>query len=546
MATRVDLPSEYSDAAIAAQLALGFPSWVHRRVEHVSYLDRTLVRWESGVMFRWPEEDYFNEDSRPARGQVVYVPLDLVTKGGLIGLDGMRPDDSRLPLLTSEQSARLAYLGIAAVIWGTAKTQHQAGLKDETLELLRVIASAPRGRATNLLDLALKDPQNELSRVLLAHDTIRAYLTELAYYILLLAPAVYEPGKEVVYRYTYCKVVDGEKWRKAFWDRLRFKDLELQHQHLSFGWCRSFHFEVEAPPEIRIPRALMLGTYDREPVHLRVTQPVAEADGRNVIDMHARRPTEEAFKEHAAAKLRSRPPLFPAWPTGKDATTACYYTAADGAKATKVRRSDRGHATVWFRLDSAGTFLAATAVSCVTLSLLIAAILRLSKLEGQTGVALLLALPIVMLGLLTRQGEHSFATRLLRLIRGAALIVAICALIMAWILAGGFIHHPAGAAPPFACKAGLTDTDVHPAPHHTWKSTADLDTAAMSCTPGKDTEGDTHVGEAAKITALTATIVAGLMTAWLLTGWLVTLRRSRMSPLIPEPSVPDDLGLGPQ
>lgn len=492
-------------------------------------------------MFRWPEQDYFNRDWRPDRGQVVYVPLDLVTKGGLIGLDGTRPDDNPLPLLTSEESARLAYLGVAAVIWGTAKTQDRAGLKDETLELLRVIASAPRERATNLLESALKDPHNELSKVL-DDDTIRGYLVELARYVLLLAPAVYEPGKEVVYRYTYCKVVDGEKRLKAFWNRLRFKDLELQHPRLSFGWCRSFHFEVEAPPEIRIPRAVMLGTYDREPERRRVTQPVAETDGRNVIDMHARRPTDEAFKHGTTVELPSRPPLFPPWPTGKNATTASYYTAANGAEASRVRRSDRGHATVWFRLDSAGTFLGATAVSCVTSGLLIAAIARLSKLEGQTGAALLLALPIVTLGLLTRQGEHSFATRLLGVIRGAALIVGICALIMAWILAGGFIHHQAEAAPPFACKAGLTDTDVHPAPRHTWKTTADQDTAAMSCTPGKGTEGHTHVGEAAKIAAFTATIVAGLMTLWLLIGWLVTQKRSRMSPLIPEPSVPGDSG----
>jgi hypothetical protein len=530
------VPSEVDRAAIAAQLAVGFPSWIQRRVEQVSYLDRRTVRWACGVMFRWPKEDFFNKEWRPKAGEVLYVPLDLLTKEGLVGLDGTRPDDSRVPILTYEESTHLAFLGIGSVIWGRSKTKGEGPLSDSTLELLSAVTRAPRGRASNLLASVLADESSELSHVLDDEDA-RGLLEELARYTMLLVPAVYEPGEEAVYRYSYCKTLETEKPFRALWNRVRFTDLEVTHARLSFGWSRSFHFEVEAPNETRIPCARLVGTYDRKDAHGQppVKQPVAEGGGRNIVDLHARRPTDHAFAQGSIKKPKRRPPLLPPWPKGAQATPANYYIAASGAVPTETQRSDRGHATAWFRLDPAGTFLTASVVSLLTLALLIVATVRLPHLEGETGAALLLALPGVALGLLTRPGEHSFATRLLSGIRFATLVVGICALITAWIIAGGYVHHQPPKGPPYSCQAGVDDINVHPAAHHTWQTTADRDKSTMACKTGKESPGHTQVGRAAKTTVLVATIVAALMTAWLALGWLYNFARPDGTP---EPAVP--------
>ena len=121
---------------IAAQLALAFPSWIERRVEHVSYLDRKTVRVSEGVMFRWPEESFFGVGSRPEPGERLYVPLDLLTKRSLAGLDGMRPDGSPVPLLPYDRCAGLVTAGVSGIIWGRAEQAGLTGLDETTLAII--------------------------------------------------------------------------------------------------------------------------------------------------------------------------------------------------------------------------------------------------------------------------------------------------------------------------------------------------------------------------------------------------------------------------
>lgn len=512
---------------IAVRLALEFPRWIERRVVRVSYLDRATTEWSIGVMFKWPLAEFFPEGSTPANGDRVYVPLDLLGKKPLIGLEGRSPDDRPFPILSVGRSARLAYLGIAGIAWGEAEKAGTSPLDQKTLEAIEAIVAAPSARASALKDAAFADPGSELATLFPDEDPVRGLLGELTTSVMMLAPAEYQAGEELVYRYRYCQTTENPyPLLTRARDRLRFRDVVVEHDPLSFGLSRSYHFEAQAPAEVEIPRARLAGRYTdaRQPL------PVAEAGASHVVDLHARRPTKEALALLPGMVPSVRPPLLPDPPS--DSTVAAQLPAAQAAAPSDPDRADVGWAKIWFRLETSGTFLAVTLVSLLTSVLLVAAVLRLKELDGQTGAALLLALPVVMLGLMTKPGEHTFTTRLLVGIRFASLGVGLCSLAVAVILAGGFLHRYAGTAPGYKCEARVNDTPHRRAPHKTWRSTPDPDIPELVCHNRKGEAAKTEVREPLKSIAFALMGLAVLLTAWLTGGWLWTrLRSDGMLPL---------------
>jgi hypothetical protein len=514
---------------VAARLALEFPSWVERRVEHVSYLDRSTIRWTEGVMFRWPQPEFFG--GVLATGDMVYVPLDLLTKGPLTALDGKRPDGSPFPILPYGRSTALASAGMIALIWGLSQHLGQQGLQDGSLKSLDAIIRAPPELAARLLQAVLEeDTSGELAQVLATSSQFRGLLEELATNVMLLAPAVYGPEEEVVYRYTYCQELRrNDPLPQRIAAVLGYQDVAINHERLSYGWSHSYHFEVDAPREVRIARARLRASYGSDR-RTRVKALIAEAGGSPVIDLHARRPTAEAFANGQASDPLTRPPVLPVFP--RTITTAGILQAATAAKPTDTESSDQGEAEVRLRLDPSGTFLAATVVSSLTALLLVAATTRLAKLDGQTSATLLLALPVLALGYLTRSGEHSLATRLLTGIRAMAVLVGVCALIVAGILAGGFVHTEVGKKPGYACDAHVTDLALQPLRHHSWKTRADPDIAQLHCRSETGTPRSTTLSSAAQHIADAVTSLAGLLALLLASGWLST--RLRSSGMLPE------------
>jgi len=53
-------------AIAATHLARNQPAWVMRRIDHISYVDDTTVRWRVSVTCRWPEPTFFPRT--PAEG----------------------------------------------------------------------------------------------------------------------------------------------------------------------------------------------------------------------------------------------------------------------------------------------------------------------------------------------------------------------------------------------------------------------------------------------------------------------------------------------
>jgi hypothetical protein len=441
--------SESQLGVIAVTLALGFPSWIQRRVEHVRYLDDITVQQSGGVMLRWPERDFFSAGARPRAGQLIYVPLDLLTKASLVSLEGTRPDGSPAPILPFGRAATLASVGITTLVWARSQEERGRGLEDVSVRIMDAVVRSPAPLANAVLG-PLADSTSELGVVLGERNELRGLLEELAESVLMLAPAIYEPGAEVVYRYSYCKPLPWEnKGRRRLAAMFGYSDARGGYRGLSLGRSASYHLEIEAPAEVDLVRARLYGSYVREPGKDPVRALIGEDGESPVIDLHARRPTEQVFKTGDPERPLVRPPVLPI--VSGPQTTADALAIAEQGTPTPVDRSDRGYATFRFRPDPMGTFLATTVVSFLTALLLVTARTRLPELDGQISSALLLALPLLALGYLTRPGEHSFATRLLRGIRGAALLVGVCSLLVAAVLGGGFIHAPRSPAPTYVC-----------------------------------------------------------------------------------------------
>jgi hypothetical protein len=523
----------------AVQLALKFPEWIERRVEHVSYLDRDTTRTAKGVMFRWRHPGFFLAGAEPQPDDFVYVPLDLLTKAPLTGLQGMRPDGSPFPILPFKRSTELASAGITAVVWGRSiAIRNGRGLEDpDSLRILDAIVRSPPEIAAPLLRV-LDDRDSELGQVLKTHSEIRGLLEELAENIMLLAPAKYRPDEEAVYRYTYCEAISrrehdpgehdpgarrgGELPGKVF-ALLGYQDVSIRHPNLSFGLSESYHFEVEAPGEARLSAVRLRGKYEL-PDGSTAPALVAESGGSPIVDLHARRPTELAFGSGEASQPRTRPPILPQ--LAANATVAEALKAAADARASDTRRSDRGYAEVQLQADPLGTFVAATVVSVLTAILLGVAVTRLPELDGDSSAALLLALPVLTLGFLTRPGEHAFATRLLSGIRAMSLLVGICSLVLAAIVAGGFVDHGTAGPPSYSCKARVdppASTGSRPRP----PIKATLGNTVLRCRPVVPETTATRVAPGAQYTADAAAGLAGLLALILLGGWIATCMRAR-------------------
>lgn len=267
---------------------------------------------------------------------------------------------------------------------------------------------------------------------------------------------------------------------------------------------------------MRLARARLFGSYVDSSGSKRVTVAIAEDGDNPVVDLHAKRPTAQTLRlaeEYKAKSWWKR--MFKRKP-GAAPLPADPLAAAAASAPTPVARSDRGFARVSFRPRISGPFIAAVITSVLTSALLIGARTRLPELDGQVGSAVLLALPVLAAGYLTRSGEHAFATRLLAGVRASTLLVGVCSLIVAAILGGGFIDK--GQPTP----ARLTCTPANSAERlgrtRELRCVSERQTAPEPKVP----KGVQHVVDAATVIAVgfSCILLVGLLRTW----WWPTVR----------------------
>jgi hypothetical protein len=512
--TRLE-PARLTDdqlGTIAVRLALSFPEWVERRVEHVVFLDDTTVRQRESVTLRWPEPSFFPRDARPQRGQTVYVPLDVLRKRPLIDVDVARADGSTFPILSTDRNGALSESGMTTAIWQVSEDSRDGrGLEeDRSFQLIAALVKAPPEQARELLTV-LDDPTDELGAVLKEPDEVRGLLRELAGNFLLLAPATYEPGVETLLRYSYSQPLPWKLSVRNVAATMGLIDFKSELTQLGIGYGASYHIEVEAPDEVRLARARLFGSYVDSSGTDRVTVAIAEAGDNPVVDLHARRPTAATIKLAEDYRGKSTLKRLFSHKPGRAPLPDEPLAAAQAAQPSPVARSDRGFAQVTFRPRVAGTFIGAVVVSVLTSALLIGARTRLPEIDGQVGSAVLLSLPVLAAGYLTRPGEHAFATRLLRGVRAAALAVGVCSLVVAAILGGGYLDRTNPTPPPVTCSPGDGDARVS-------------QSAQLLCVSGPRTDGSVRVpkavGHVVDVATLVAVLLSGLLTLGLLRTWV--------------------------
>ena len=279
---------------LVVTLALKFPEWMQRRVERVTYLDDRTARISEGVMLRWPEPGFFPDGARPRPAEKIYVPLDLLTKGPLIGLDGMSPDGSPFPILPYAETTKLSSAGLTSLIWGLKRQRGGGQLTHDALRLIDAAVRAPPPIARSLLAV-LDDENTELGGLLRDRHPLAGLLRELGANLMLLASSTYDPGAEVVYRYSYSRTLPWP--RRRLRAALGFKDLQCEIDGLSIGWSASYHLEIDAPPEVTLSRARLYGRYAGRVDWVLV----AEDGGKPGVDLHARRPIAELMRQGHAS-----------------------------------------------------------------------------------------------------------------------------------------------------------------------------------------------------------------------------------------------------
>jgi hypothetical protein len=133
---------------------------------------------------------------------------------------------------------------------------------------------------------------------------------------------------------------------------------------------------------------------------------------------------------------------------------------------------------------------------------------RIPRVDGQTISAVILAAPIVVASFLARPGEHAFAARMLRGFRFNALLVGVCALVVAAVLGLGFVDRP--ATNRFDCRPARGPDAV---------------VGERICRPSRPTEADVPAGAqlAADIATWAAVALAGVMLAG---TFAITLRHA--------------------
>ena len=279
-------------SSIAVRLAVSFPEWVDRRVEHVEFLDDTTVRRRQSISVRWPTPDFFVEEARPKAGDVIYVPLDVLRKRPLIEVDVALADGSTFPVLSTRRNSEVAASGLTAVIWSLSEQQHLGGLTSSAVQLIEQIVRAPAREGASLVK-ALDDPSTELGRVLHQPDELRGLLRELSTSFLLLAPLVYEPGGQTVLKFAYSQPLPWTFSARNVAARLGLADFRSTIDRLNLGYADSYHLEVDAPNDIRLSRARLIGSYVDAAGAARLTLAIAQDGDSPVVDLHAKRPPQE-------------------------------------------------------------------------------------------------------------------------------------------------------------------------------------------------------------------------------------------------------------
>lgn len=491
-------------AATAVELASRFATWVRRRKWTLEYVDDTTIRQRMSIDFRLPPEDRLA--APPGRGQTIFVPLWIPKKGPLTNLDVRDEEDRAVAVLNRVENGRVTARGLQFLMLGIAAGKSVDVDETDLATVLSEIVTARPGDAESRLEGALGSTLAMLEK----GDEYETFVRELARGFLLMVPLPYEPGRDRILKLAFDtpQLWHGEEpdWRER-WRSLRaslgLADKSQQFEELPIGLARGNHFQLNAPPGVKLAEA-WIDVWQHYP------DPTGDVISRN----EQASPREQSVFDRPRAELNVSPRAVydPDLPDLPDEGEAARRTAYGDLLAGMA---DKANLHVRFIPRASDVFAGALVTCVLTIPLLWVVDRRLIQLDGQTSAALLLALPAILAAFLARPGEHAFAARLIFGVRLTALVVGTCALGVAAVIGAGGIREgspaPARSATAVPC-GGRGFARLPPAPG--WARTV------VCRTP---TRSHVHANATAQRSVTGLAVIATLGTVLLLVGFVRTL-----------------------
>jgi hypothetical protein len=365
-----------------AELLLRPESWIHRRVERVVYVDIGAVHRRISIDFDVPDG--------PVDAGVLYLPIALFEKRKLRNFSLIDATSRALPMLTAEENGMISEAVLAALARRYAGDDLDRIALESIARLVR--ASTAEGR-----DEPWRRIFNErltVGRALLSEQTVVAVARDLANNFALYLPVhPRERGLRRIVKLSFDSPRDDVS--TGLLARFGWRPMADTFVVPLAGYCRSYHFELEAPAETEIAGGTFYATRTR-------------STGENVL----------------------------------------VSDAADDVPSTRAHfnlsRVDRlpGRVFVLLRARSTEALAGAAIVGALNAALLLFVRLRLDGfLKDKTTeavVAVLLVLPGALLGYITRPSAHPILSSLLSLWRITATLSALTAFVGAVILYAGY------------------------------------------------------------------------------------------------------------
>lgn len=365
--------------------------WVHRRVEHISFVDDRSIRRYVSVDFTLPlnalpSQLRMEGDPLLFRGlQVQFVPVARLRKTPLVQFDICDEAGTAVPVLTRQQNGQVAWSLLVAVAEAVARRVGVATPLSQPLRsALRRVCYVRGTEAEACID-SWMNPIDELASDhsrLMQDDTFADFLQNLAYNFLLIAPIPHERARRRLLKFSYLEELD---WPSYAWrTNLPWEPVTVDFEVPAIDESEAYHLEIAAPTGLELEEAEMM-TFSGDTIS-------ADPDGGAVSHLYASRVA----------------------------------SGTDGIAYVSLRPT----ATGLLRMSS----LFATGVYLLLLVLFA----RLFELRGEAATALLLLLPSVGAAFIVRPGENSLTTRLLFSFRLVVTTIGLLPFVGAVVLVANF------------------------------------------------------------------------------------------------------------
>jgi hypothetical protein len=216
--------------------------WIHRRVEHVSYIDERSAHRRISIDFEVPAS--VTEIPAP-----VYLPVAQFAKGKLTNFSIRDSSGRSLPMLTAEQNGHLS----SALLLAMAKF-YGGDLIDSIVErYVPVLVMGPQSERDLAWDRVFQKGTG-VGTHLLSQAPFVAVARDLARnFVLYLPVSKREAGKRRIVKLAFDSGRAPLSVRDSgFRALLGWKAADDSFEVPLAGYCRSYHFELDAPPEMEI------------------------------------------------------------------------------------------------------------------------------------------------------------------------------------------------------------------------------------------------------------------------------------------------------